>query len=125
MLRRVEKEWGHEEYLIDRVGYYCLKRMVLKPGFHSSLHRHDATEESWYVERGEVIVDWSQDVAPLLLMQILLEEGDTLTIEPGMWHSFGTRRRGGACFLEVSTIDGATNTERWPKILSGPYEASE
>jgi mannose-6-phosphate isomerase-like protein (cupin superfamily) len=93
-VRIIEKLWGHEEILADRFNY-CLKRLVLKPGFQSSLHYHRIKEESFYIESGICVLELSGESETL-------QPGDVRHIMFFQRHRF--RAIGGPCLiLEVST----------------------
>ena len=50
---KVDKLWGSEEWLVnDEVAGYCVKRMILKPGYVCSKHFHEIKDETFYVVEG-------------------------------------------------------------------------
>lgn len=98
--RRVKKDWGHELW-IHNSPMYCGKLLVLEPEQRrrgSSYHYHERKHETWYVQRGRVIVELDG-------VEHVLEEGAVLEIAPYVRHSFSLtpHDRHGAVIFEVST----------------------
>jgi N-acetylneuraminate synthase len=73
---------------------YCKKLLVQLPGQRHPAHYHARKEETFQILYGELSVDVDGRVRELL-------PGDTMLIQPGVWHSFWTDK--GCIFEEVST----------------------
>lgn len=91
--KRVEKLWGHEEWIYN--DEYCMKTLVLKPGFQSSLHYHPVKHETFLVVQGECEIevdDKTERMTP----------GQGHIIPPGTKHRF--KAINGPCIVvEAST----------------------
>jgi len=82
----VQKTWGWEEWRINNEKY-CLKILGVYKGAWCSLHRHPKKDETFYCFFGKVLV-WTEPRDPEEGSFHTLEEGDTVRIYPGKWHSF-------------------------------------
>jgi len=51
----VQKAWGHEEWIVNR--QYCGKKLVLKKGFRCSMHHHKNKDETFYITKGQVLIE--------------------------------------------------------------------
>jgi mannose-6-phosphate isomerase-like protein (cupin superfamily) len=93
-IKRVEKLWGHEEWIVN-VPEYCGKVLVLRYGFVSSYHFHKKKKETFYVWQGKVkmIIDGLVKV---------MTAGDAVTIERRQEHCFQAYNLGGAVVIEFS-----------------------
>lgn len=78
----VEKEWGHEEWIVNNLAY-CGKKMVFKAGYQCSMHYHKVKDETFYVQSGKIVLELDfqgrQETR-------VMTAGDTIHIVPGMWH---------------------------------------
>jgi quercetin dioxygenase-like cupin family protein len=77
----VEKLWGYERVLHNDERY-CMKELVLKRGYQSSLHTHTVKAETFYVVAGCVQLE-IEGVGVLRL-----NPGDHASLEPGQYHRF-------------------------------------
>ncbi|MDQ7087028.1 MAG: phosphomannose isomerase type II C-terminal cupin domain [Acidobacteriota bacterium] len=57
--KRVDKPWGHEEWLVvgERV---VMKRLVIHQGHRLSLQYHEKKEEAWLLVRGRARVRYGE-----------------------------------------------------------------
>ena len=95
MIKRVEKVWGHEEWLEN--GDYCVKWLTVNPRSASSLHYHPIKKETFVVVGGECELE----VAGKL---ISLDAEQSATIEAGTPHRFSNLNYNTPCLiLEAST----------------------
>jgi mannose-6-phosphate isomerase len=91
----VEKPWGKEVwYAVERE--YAGKLLEIKKGFRSSLQYHERRKETMYVLEGEVRIIKKDG-------EIILREGDSITINPGELHRIVPLRD--SRILESSTPD--------------------
>lgn len=90
--KKVEKDWGHEEYTADEPEY-CGKLLVISPGWQCSLHMHPIKKETFFVLQGMVILELGS-------AQVGGIRGDRFTILPGVKHRFGSVN--GATLIETS-----------------------
>lgn len=77
----VEKLWGHERVLHNDERY-CMKELVLRRGFQSSLHMHARKAETFYIAAGCVQLE-IEGVGVLRM-----NPGDHASLEPGQYHRF-------------------------------------
>ncbi len=54
-IKIVTKEWGEERWIVNRD--YCGKLLILKKGFRCSLHYHKNKDETFYVNKGKVLME--------------------------------------------------------------------
>lgn len=78
-IKIVPKEWGEERWLVNRD--YCGKILVLKQGYRCSMHHHKIKDETFYVAKGKVLMEYAG-------RKMIMKPGDTLLIEPHMKHRF-------------------------------------
>jgi len=57
----------------------CLIEDTLKPGFHLKRHHHKIMTEVFYMLEGEMELIFDDET-------ILLKPGDTITVDPNVWH---------------------------------------
>ena len=93
MIKKVEKPWGKEEWLVlnDK---YCLKRMYVNAGFRLSLQYHQQKTETMILEKGSCTLQKN-------LMPILMVLDSPYTISPGDIHRIEAIED--SVILEVST----------------------
>lgn len=63
----------------DTNGELCLIEDTLKPGFHLKRHHHKIMTEVFYMLEGELELVFDDET-------IILREGDTITVQPMVWH---------------------------------------
>lgn len=114
-IRIVEKTWGEERW-IRNDEHYCVKEMVLNPGFRCSLHYHPKKTETFYCIRGKVSVDLQEGVNVHEGARTLLA-GDWLHLPAGTVHRFQAVGGGRAVLLECSTFHADDDVYRFE--LSG------
>lgn len=80
MTTKVKKAWGFED-IIANSKKYCGKLLILKRNFRCSLHYHKKKDETFYVIRGEVLMEFGNK-------KQTMKPGDSVHILPGMLHRF-------------------------------------
>lgn len=60
-------------------GELCIIEDTLKPGFHLKRHHHKIMTEVFYMLVGELELIFDNET-------ITLQEGDTITVPPNVWH---------------------------------------
>ena len=78
-VKTVPKEWGEERWIVNRD--YCGKLLILRKGFRCSLHHHKIKDETFFVNKGKVLMECAGS-------RLIMMPGDTILIEPGMKHRF-------------------------------------
>lgn len=99
----VKKLWGAEAW-IENNPQYCMKVLLLKPNFQSSLHFHPIKRETFLAIEGLVNLEMYPDGVDAPGQMHLLRGWamDSMTIEPGVPHRFFTFD-GAATVIEAST----------------------
>lgn len=94
-LERFEEYGLYEFWIANEVDAgYCGKYMYVDAGQECPLHKHRVKHETFFVVRGQLDVTLRE-------RSFVLEEGQTLAIQPGALHSF--KGKGGpALMLELS-----------------------
>ncbi len=105
----VKKEWGSEEIIAN--GIYCGKRMTLNKGYRCSIHYHAQKHETFFVEKGSMLVEIEeephkdrQNKELKKLKPLVMNKGDVLVIQPNTAHRF-TGLDDNTVFFEFSTHD--------------------
>ncbi len=93
--RRIDKPWGHEEWLVvgERV---AMKRLVVEAGHRLSLQYHEKKEEAWLMIRGRARVRYGEIEGELL-------PGHVVHVPPGVVHRLEAVEE--VEILEVSTTE--------------------
>lgn len=78
----VHKEWGHEEWIVNKPAY-CGKKMVFKSGYQCSMHHHKIKDETFYIQSGKIILETEYEGQAAMRV---MTPGDTAHMIPNMWH---------------------------------------
>jgi sialic acid synthase SpsE/mannose-6-phosphate isomerase-like protein (cupin superfamily) len=73
---------------------YCKKAIVMLPGQKHPEHCHKVKEETFFILHGSMTLRLDGKVS-------MLQEGDSVLVSPGEWHSFETEK--GVIFEEISS----------------------
>lgn len=107
----VGKPWGHEVWFANNAEKdYCGKTLVISASYRLSLHRHLVKDETFYIDRGDAIVETGipgEDGYQVLM----LRRGATIHIAPGVWHRV-TATDHLVRIIEVSTFHSDEDVER-------------
>jgi mannose-6-phosphate isomerase-like protein (cupin superfamily) len=76
----VRKLWGREIWHHNSE-HYCMKTLILKSGYMSSLHMHKIKRETFLIQQGMVSLQVGSRA-------LLMRAGDSFTIRPGIYHRF-------------------------------------
>jgi len=79
MIKEVKKIWGLERWIWNE--NYCGKILILKRGFCCSVHYHKKKDETFYVNRGKVLMEVGNK-------RWVMKYRDVQHIEPGCKHRF-------------------------------------
>jgi mannose-6-phosphate isomerase-like protein (cupin superfamily) len=82
LVKLVDKEWGHEEWIANTPAY-CGKKLVFKGGYQCSMHHHKIKDETFYIQSGTVVLDTEYNGVS---ERRVMGTGDTMHILPNMWH---------------------------------------
>lgn len=78
-MKKVKKVWGEELIIINKE--YCGKILSLKQGFRCSLHYHEKKDETFYILKGEVLMEADKK-------KWIMRIGDVQHIKPRCVHRF-------------------------------------
>ncbi|MCK4647530.1 cupin domain-containing protein [Candidatus Pacearchaeota archaeon] len=117
MVKEVLKVWGKEVWVAN-TDNYCGKKLILKKGKRCSLHFHKDKDETFYIERGRVLMEFNKEIR-------VMGENDVVRINPGMLHRFSGLEN--SVILEISTHHEDLDSYRIEGQLSGdvPEEIME
>lgn len=100
-IRIVLKGWGKEIIFAD-TDKYCGKLLCLNNNCETSVHYHMKKDETWYLQSGEILLTYvDTDIGEW--NEIILKEGDSFKINPGVPH--GAKAILDSIIFEVSTLD--------------------
>jgi N-acetylneuraminate synthase len=106
-MQTVLKKWGYELW-IENNTQYCGKHLHVLPNKWCSVHYHKNKKETFYVIKGELLLQhsikldrdvWESDT----LDTIVLKKGESFTIEPRIAHRFTSNTNYPCDFIEIST----------------------
>ena len=80
MIKKVNKIWGSEEWIVNN-DKYCGKILNLNKGFRGSMHYHKNKHETFYLLEGKVLLEVDGE-------KKVMKAGDVQILEPGMKHRF-------------------------------------
>jgi mannose-6-phosphate isomerase-like protein (cupin superfamily) len=82
----VNKEWGHEIWLVNnKYENYCGKILFIKKGHSTSMHFHASKHESFYILEGQLDMDII-DTETTKKYEITLSQGEVFTLDRLMPH---------------------------------------
>ena len=79
-MKIVPKLWGEEIWIANNSDY-CGKVLVLNKGYRCSLHHHKIKHETFYINKGEVLMEFNGQ-------EYIMLPGDVQEIKPGDKHRF-------------------------------------
>ena len=82
----VDKTWGREDWLVN-FPKYCAKLLIVNKDHYCSLHYHKLKEESFFVQAGKILFEYSYPPYQLIDQKIL-SVGESVHIEPLTAHRF-------------------------------------
>ena len=77
--KEVNKDWGKEVWIVNRA--YCGKKLILNKGFRCSMHYHKIKDETFYILKGNVLMEAGDKKYVML-------PGQSILIEPNTKHRF-------------------------------------
>ena len=78
-MKTVPKVWGEELWIVNK--NYCGKLLILNKGFRCSLHYHKNKDETFYINKGRVLMELNGQ-------KYVMWPGDVQEIKPGDKHRF-------------------------------------
>lgn len=82
---KTKKIWGREIQIAEAPSYGA-KKLIVKKGKRSSLHYHDLKEETFYLVKGRVLVEYQDGESKI--RKKILSPGKTITIRQKNHHRF-------------------------------------
>ena len=82
-MKIISKVWGEEHWIVNN-DKYCGKKLILKKGFRCSIHHHKIKDETFYIIKGEVLMELGENCEKRRVMK----PGDSIHIHPNLWHRF-------------------------------------
>lgn len=115
MVKQVNKVWGKEIWMAN-TERYCGKKLILEKGKRVSLHKHNIKDETFYIDRGRLLMELDDEVR-------VMGVGDVIRIKPGTLHRYSGLED--SVIIEISTHHDDDDTYR--EVLSGdvPKEIME
>ncbi len=77
--KEVQKKWGKELWIANYD--YCGKLLILNKGFRCSMHYHKNKDETFYINKGKVLMEIDNEKKIML-------PGDSVRLTQGMKHRF-------------------------------------
>ena len=82
-MKTVDKPWGKEIW-IEVNESYAMKKLCMNAGHQCSIQYHEKKKETFYMLKGECLFFHGPSLEEIT--EILMKEGDSFTVEPGMVH---------------------------------------
>lgn len=79
-MKKVDKDWGYEDIIINNE-LYCFKKIFVKKGHQCSVHWHRLKDEEFYIEYGNIVLE-------LFGTSTNLKKGMSYRIRPNNVHRF-------------------------------------
>ena len=103
----VTKKWGYEIW-IENNPLYCGKHLHVLPHKYCSVHYHKNKKETFYVIRGELLLQYSTNLNldhwnNREYHTVLIQEGESFTIDTLVAHRFTSGLSTACDFIEIST----------------------
>jgi len=114
------KCWGRVRHVFE-CERFSVSELEVRPGFRSSIHRHEDRANAFQVVDAEIVVEtFVEDTAAPYsrrrLNAYLLGPGGTICVPSGRWHRFRTLRPGRVLELYYADRGGVVrldDIERW------------
>lgn len=113
----VDKKWGYEIW-IENNNIYCGKHLHIAPGKLCSVHYHKIKKETFYIINGSLLLelssslnkeDWENNSDS---KTVILNQGESITIEPFIAHRFRSATKWSCDFIEISSYHDDNDSYR-------------
>ena len=84
-IKIVPKGWGYEKWIVN-TEEYCGKLLHIVKGKKCSWHYHTLKDETFYLQRGELLVKYSDGDDLERANELILKEGDKFHVYRGLRH---------------------------------------
>ena len=106
---RIEKGWGYELIIHNKINEYCGKILHFNKGGAFSMHYHIEKKETFYVSKGRFMLSYINPDTTELIEKIL-NVGDVIEIHRGITHQLHALEE--SEIFEVSTYDRTEDSYR-------------
>jgi len=113
-IKIVPKKWGEERWLVNRD--YCGKLLILKKGFRCSMHHHKNKDETFYINKGKVLLELDGK-------KTIMKPGQAQLVMPGQKHRFTGLED--SEIIEFSTHHEDSDSYREENMLSGEVDLND
>lgn len=83
-MKSIDKVWGYELEIVNTPDY-CGKILVVNQGYRCSIHQHKIKDETFYINKGIVLVEWENDGTRF---EKIMYKTEGIRIFPNMPHRF-------------------------------------
>ncbi len=84
-IKIVPKGWGYEKWIVN-TEEYCGKLLHIVKGKKCSWHYHKLKDETFYLQRGQLLVRYSDDDDFENSKKLIMMEGDKFHVYRGLRH---------------------------------------
>lgn len=84
-IKFVPKGWGYEKWIVN-CEEYCGKLLFISKGKKCSWHYHNLKDEVFYIQKGKIIVYYSESDDIETSNKKILEDGDKFHVYRGLRH---------------------------------------
>mgnify|MGYP001973833757 FL=1 len=85
LIKYVPKGWGYEKWIVN-TEEYCGKILHINKGKKCSWHYHKLKDETFYLQKGQLLVRYSDDDDIENSKKTILMEGDKFHVYRGLRH---------------------------------------
>tara|TARA_R100000664_G_scaffold5246_1_gene10083 strand:+ start:280 stop:663 length:384 start_codon:yes stop_codon:yes gene_type:complete len=84
-IKKVEKGWGHELWIVNKKEY-CGKLLFFKKGKFCSWHHHKLKDEVFYLQSGKIKVLYSWEDEIQKASEVIINPGENFYVPTGLRH---------------------------------------
>ena len=84
-IKHVPKGWGYEKWIVNSPEY-CGKLLFFNKGKKCSWHYHKIKDETFYLQKGKLLVKYSDEDDLETSKKTILMEGDKFHVYKGLRH---------------------------------------
>jgi len=84
-MKRVEKGWGYELWIVNKEEY-CGKLLFFEKNKKCSWHYHKIKDEVFYVQTGKILIKFSWEDEITKAEEMILDQGQNFYIPTGLRH---------------------------------------
>ena len=84
-IKHVPKGWGYEKWIVNGE-LYCGKLLFFEKGKRCSWHYHKLKDETFYLQKGKLLVRYSDQDNIEDAKELIMERGDKFHVYRGLRH---------------------------------------